>query len=64
VKNVRKLNWPLLEQAIGQMLAVSEVELRDRRRRLLEETIDVAPWVAACLTAYPNLPDGRAAAKA
>ena len=64
VKNVRELTWPLLEQAIDQLMAMSEVERRDRRRRLLEETIDVAPWVAACLTAYPDLPDGRAAAQA
>lgn len=51
VANIRKLDWMALRTEIERMLAEPVANWSDRRRRLLDDTIDVAVFVADSIEA-------------
>jgi predicted glycosyltransferase len=53
VKNIRELSWHGLEQALDELLAVSQDTWRHARDKLLADTIDVAAFVADCIETFP-----------
>ncbi len=57
--NLRDLDWSVMEKTIDELLSTPDEEFKQRRQRLLSETVDVAPWVAGCISGYPDLPDGE-----
>ncbi len=59
VTNVRRLQWPILEQAIDQILARTPDFWQEQRQRLLSDTIDVAEFVAERIEALPIAGRGR-----
>jgi predicted glycosyltransferase len=53
VRNIRELNWPVLEQALDELLAATQDTWRHARKKLLADTIDVAAFVADCIETFP-----------
>lgn len=53
VKNIRELTWPVLEQALDELLAAPRDSWRQARQELLADTIDVAAFVADCIETFP-----------
>lgn len=57
VKNIHSLSWPILEQTLSEMLARSSRHWQEAQGRLLEDTIEVAPFVADCIENLGHTPD-------
>ena len=53
VKNVKKLRWATLEPILQEILHHPRVHWQSMRQRLLEETCDVAAFVADCIESFP-----------
>lgn len=49
VRNVFDLSWPKLMTTVDETLAAPVDQWRERRKRLLAETLDVAPFVVDCI---------------
>lgn len=52
VRNVHTLAWEEIDSAIGALLATPPDLWQECRRRLLDETIAVAPFAASCIEDY------------
>jgi predicted glycosyltransferase len=53
VRNVRQLKWSLLEMAIDDILAKPKAHWQEVRQSLLNDTIDVADFVASTIETFP-----------
>lgn len=60
VKNIRRLALTNLVQAMDEMLAEPSETWTQRRRQLLEDCIEVAPFVAACIEGWKAMLGRRA----
>jgi predicted glycosyltransferase len=54
VTNVPKLKWDRLEPALEKTMDKPAAHWAKARRRLLEESVDVAAFVADCITDFPR----------
>lgn len=54
VKNLHQIDWPKLEALIDERLAKPEQHWQQARKKLLDETIDVAAFVQECITTFPK----------
>ena len=54
VKNIFRFNWPLLSAAIDELLASASSDYEKKRAQLIDDTIDVAEFVADTLQNYPH----------
>lgn len=55
VKNISSVRYELIEKAIDEILAIDKRTLRSRHRQLLDETIDVASFVADAVVGFPEV---------
>lgn len=53
VRNVRRLDWASLAPAIDEVLAHPAGHWQSLHRRMLDETLDVAAFVADCIERHP-----------
>ncbi len=53
VKNIRRLGWDTVKEGIDTMLSVPDTTRKKTRHALLEQKIDVAPFVAELVSNYP-----------
>lgn len=56
VKNIRKIDWNLLESSIDDILEQPANKWQTARKHLLEDTINVAEFVTDSIESYPNIP--------
>ncbi len=56
VKNVGSLDWSELEPALSWALNSPKSHFEQARRKLLEDTIDVAHFVSDCIEGFPAAP--------
>ena len=56
VKNLRNINWDVLEKIINEVMAQPSSAWADARRQLLTDTINVATFIAESIESYPNPP--------
>lgn len=54
VRNLRTLNWQLLETLLDDILSQTPEHWRLARQALLADTLDVAAFVASCIETYPE----------
>ncbi|MFC1524207.1 DUF354 domain-containing protein [Thermodesulfobacteriota bacterium] len=54
IRNIRELNWPNLERNITEMLATPDHVWMEQHTKLLDDTIDVARFVADLILGYPG----------
>ena len=53
VRNVKRLAWPALAPVIDEILRFPAGHWQSQRRRMLDETCDVAAFVADCIERFP-----------
>ena len=56
VRNMPQLDWKTLEPVIDELLAYPPQHWQKARQALLEDTIDVAAFVADAIECFPNIP--------
>ncbi len=54
VRNIRNLDWSTLRPALEEIIATPQELWQERRQQLLQDTIDVAPFVAELVQNYPE----------
>lgn len=54
VHNIHQLDWHTLDAAIDNILAHPTSHWQQQRQRLLDDTIDVATFVADCIETFPR----------
>jgi predicted glycosyltransferase len=55
VRNVLELEWTNVEQALDWLFSLDADQISRNRKRLLDDTIDVAKFVVDCIQSYPEL---------
>lgn len=55
VKNIFSIENNLIGQAVDELLALDQRELQSRHRRLLDDTIDVAAFIADAIVGFPSV---------
>lgn len=55
VRNIRELKWSLIETAIEDILAKQKAHWQEVRQSLLNDTIDVADFIASTIETFPAL---------
>jgi uncharacterized protein len=63
VRNVRTLDWPALHTGLEWLWSRPVAEVEAARKRLLDDTIDVAAFVATCLTDFAAARDAATVAR-
>jgi len=58
LRNVRDVSWRALYPNLQWLLEVSAETIRSARQKLLDESIDVAAFVAQSIEQFPKLPNG------
>ena len=53
VRNLRQLEWPRLDELIDELLDAPAEHYANASKALLEDTIDVAAFVAECIETFP-----------
>ncbi len=55
VKNIFSVKGPLIEQSVDELLSIDKKILESRHSRLLDETIDVAKFIADSIIQFPQI---------